>query len=515
MNLVRDIESDEGVRRQAKGTAMGKSVIIIGAGMGGLASGVYGQANGYRTEIFEQHALPGGQCASWKRKGYTFDGCIHHLFGCGSDSALYGLWEELGAMPRELAPTVECVSVASPEDKVFTDYWDTELLMHHLKDLAPADSRVIEQYVGAIPKFARTDFLGEAMLGSRLKLAAILPRMVPILKYFRPTMAQYAEKFSDPFLRRAFPLLEYSLTEAPLMIHLVKHAYGLKNWIAWPVGASRDFAKSIEERYKDLGGEVHYRQPVREILTENDTAVGIRLEDGTEHKADVVISNADGRKTIMGLLGGKYVDDTIRSYAAEPDDETPWAVHVFLGVNRDISAEPSSLVQLLEKPVTIAGHECGSLEMQTYGMDRTMAPEGKGVIKVELVSSWSYWKKLYGDRARYDEEKEKVAATVIDILDGTHWPGLKGQVEVVDVPTLMTWERYVGGTHGFMSMPKKEFNPMDMILGKLDARLPGLSGFYLVGTWATSAGALFSNALSGRKVIGMMCEQDGRKFATP
>jgi phytoene dehydrogenase-like protein len=217
----------------------------------------------------------------------------------------------------------------------------------------------------------------------------------------------------------------------------------------------------------------------------------------------------------MGLLGGKYVDDTIRSYAAEPDDETPWAVHVFLGVNRDISAEPSSLVQLLEKPVTIAGHECGSLEMQTYGMDRTMAPEGKGVIKVELVSSWSYWKKLYGDRARYDEEKEKVAATVIDILDGTHWPGLKGQVEVVDVPTLMTWERYVGGTHGFMSMPKKEFNPMDMILGKLDARLPGLSGFYMVGTWATSAGALFSNALSGRKVIGIMCEQDGRKFATP
>jgi phytoene dehydrogenase-like protein len=61
---------------------MAKSIIIIGAGMGGLAAGIYGQINGYETQIFEMHTKPGGQCASWKRKGYTFDACIHHFFGC-------------------------------------------------------------------------------------------------------------------------------------------------------------------------------------------------------------------------------------------------------------------------------------------------------------------------------------------------------------------------------------------------------------------------------------------------
>ena len=41
-----------------------KSIIIIGAGIAGLSAGCYGQMNGYRTQIFEMHNLPGGLCTS-------------------------------------------------------------------------------------------------------------------------------------------------------------------------------------------------------------------------------------------------------------------------------------------------------------------------------------------------------------------------------------------------------------------------------------------------------------------
>jgi phytoene dehydrogenase-like protein len=47
---------------------LGKSVIIIGAGMGGLSSGCYGQMNGYSTKIFEMHDKPGGLCTAWHRR---------------------------------------------------------------------------------------------------------------------------------------------------------------------------------------------------------------------------------------------------------------------------------------------------------------------------------------------------------------------------------------------------------------------------------------------------------------
>src|SRR5512134_3095026 len=116
-----------------------KSIIIIGAGMGGLASGIYGRMNGYETRIFEMHTKPGGQCASWQRKGYTFDACIHHFFGCGPSSRFYTLWKELGAMPREMVPLRECVSVQSPEGEMFHDFYDTDELEEHLNALSPGD----------------------------------------------------------------------------------------------------------------------------------------------------------------------------------------------------------------------------------------------------------------------------------------------------------------------------------------------------------------------------------------
>ena len=61
-----------------------RSVIIIGAGIAGLSAGCYLQMNGYRTQIFELHDKPGGLCASWKRMGYTIDGCIHWLLAAVS-----------------------------------------------------------------------------------------------------------------------------------------------------------------------------------------------------------------------------------------------------------------------------------------------------------------------------------------------------------------------------------------------------------------------------------------------
>ncbi|HWQ96197.1 MAG TPA: FAD-dependent oxidoreductase [Candidatus Methylomirabilis sp.] len=379
-------------------------------------------------------------------------------------------------------------------------------------ELSPADIGVIKDYVKAIRTSASKDIWGELMLGSAGGIVKILPAVVPLLPYFRLTMQQFAERFSNPFLKKAFPLLEYSIPIVPFFIHLAKHAYGFNRDIAWPVGGSSAFARPIEKRYKELGGEVNYRQKVEKILVENNKAVGVRLSDGSEHRADFVISDADGRKTIMQMLDGKYVDERIRAICAEPPDEMNWAVHVFLGINRDLSNEPSTLVMLLDRPVVIAGHENRSLEMQIYGFDKTMAPEGKGVIKVELISTYSYWKKIYSDRTVYDEEKQKVAETVISILEN-HFPGIKNQVEVIDVPTLMTWERYMGGTHGFANMPNKKSNIIASLLGRGEERnLPGLSNFYFVGAWATSTGALFSNANSGKKVIKAICSIDGKKF---
>lgn len=494
---------------------MAKSMVIIGAGMGGLAAGIYGQMNGYETQIFEMHIKPGGQCTSWKRKGYTFDPCIHHFFGCRPGSSVNQMWHELGALPRELVEIEACTAVAAPDGKTFVDYYDLEKLRETLLKLSPADSKMIGQYIGAIKAFDN-DKVDEAInSGSFWKMIPILPWMLSNGKWMKMDMRTYAGRFSDPFLRRAFAELVYSNPEGPLFFHFMRHVGGIHGDIRWPVGGADEFAKSIERRYVALGGKVHYRSQVEKILVENDKAVGIKLADGSVHGADIIISNADGRKTILNMLDGKYMNETVSGYCAPMTDETPFAVDVFLGVNRDLSGEPSSLVLLLDPPVTIANHKYESIEAQLYGFDRSMAPAGKGTIKVELTASYAYWKQLYdGDREKYKQEKQKVAEQVIEILE-SHFRGMKNQVEVIDVSTLMTWERYMGGTQGWFNLPNRKLDfsmREDISDKKFKTTLPGLSNFYFVGIWATAMGSLAHNATSGKTIIRRICQKDGKEF---
>jgi phytoene dehydrogenase-like protein len=497
---------------------MRESIIIIGAGMGGLSAGIYGQANGYETQIFEMHAKPGGQCASWKRKGYTFDACIHHFFGCRPGAKPHEVWQELGAFPRKFVPVEDCTAVAAPDGKIFVDYYDLEKLRGALLGLSSVDAKAIDEYIGSIKRLASDTMSRMIADGPSWRMLLHLPSALTLRRWLKTNMAAFAERFSDPFLRKAMSLLVYSMPDGPYFFHLVRHAGGLRGDIQWPAGGASEFTRSIEQRYLAVGGRVHYGARVEKILVENDRAVGIRLADGSEHRADVIISNADGRKTILEMLEGKYTNEVVRGYCAPNADETPFAVDVFLGVNRDLSGEPSSLILLLEKPVTMAGHTYESIEVQIYGFDPSMAPAGKGTIKVELPASYARWKQLYDtDKERYEEEKRGVAEKVVAILEG-HFPGIKDQVEVVDVTTLMTWERFMGGTQGWFNLPnrKMEFiskdDPRDR---KFTTTLPGLSNFYFVGVWASAMGSLFDNAKSGRTIIRRLCRKDGREFRAP
>jgi len=490
-----------------------KTIAIVGAGLGGLAAGIYGQLNGYETHIFEQHSLPGGQCTAYKRKGYTFDVCIHHLFGCGPASALYDLWEELGAVPRRFAPLEECVSVLSADGTLFRDYYDLERLESHMRELAPADGRMIRDYVSGIRATAKSDAMGRVMVGSRLDLLKAVPGLMRSWGWLGSTMAQYGKRFKDPFMHRAMPLLVYCNPEVPVILHLMRHAYGLNGTLQWPVGGALQFAQSIARRYESLGGSLHCRSRVTKILTEGGKANGIQLAGGARHTADIVISNADGRRTIRDMLEGRFEDDGVRRLCQPANDEMPLAVQVFLGVNRDLSHEPSSMIMLLGEPVTLAGHECREVEMQLYGFDPSMAPEGKGVIKVELPSRYSYWKRLGADRAAYDAAKQELVDRVIALLEQRYFTGLRQQVEVIDVATLLTWERFVGGTMGLGMYPSKKASiAAGMLSNAMTTTLPGLKDFYFAGTWATNAGALFMNAQSGKRVVQDICRRDGKRF---
>jgi phytoene dehydrogenase-like protein len=333
-------------------------------------------------------------------------------------------------------------------------------------------------------------------------------------------MASAAGRFTDPFLRRAFPYILYDEPGNPIAPHLNLLAQCETRRFGWPAGGSLQFALDIERRYRALGGEIQYRAQVDKVLTDDcgkqhtqkrDRAIGVRLADGSEQRADVVVSTTYGPGTVYDLLDGRYTDERIQAAYSSPVDEVDMGLQVSLGVARDLASEPPSIVLLLPQPVEIAGRTYERLSLELFGFDPGMAPLGKGVLKVMLKTSYVYWQELRQDPERYRAEKERVVAVVLDQLE-PHFPGLRGQVEVVDVATPVTTERYTGNGRTFqgsLGLPLA-----GLLAGRGIVRtLPGLGDFYMVGQWAGLPGLPWVAGM-GRRLIQHLCRLDRRPFVT-
>ena len=492
---------------------MTESILIIGAGIAGLSAGCYGQMNGYQTRVFEMHEKPGGLCTAWKRKGYTFDGCVHWLAGSGEGAEFNRTWQELGAVQgRQFINHDVFQRIEASDGRAFSMYTDIDRLERHMKALSPADSTVIEELCNGARRLTRGDAPSGPLTGIR-QIIGMVPAMATMLKYGRTTAQAFAARFKDPFLRQAFVAGLRDMPEVPALLMMMLIASMHDGDAGYPVGGSLPLAQAVERRYLDLGGEIHYRSRVDRILVEHDRAIGIRLIDGTEHRADIVISAADGHATIFGMLGGRYVSDKVQSYYQELPIFLS-CIQVSLGVARDLSDEPHTVVCQLDEPMDIGGKRVEHITFRHLCYDPSMAPPGKSVLIVDFfMCDHAYWKPLSKEPERYEAEKQDVAIKVIGQLE-RRLPGISEQIEVVDVSTPLTIERYTGNWQGSIQGWMITPNTIGLMLRGMAKTLPGLEGFYMAGQWVEPGGGLPSAATSGRNVIRAICKKDKKAFET-
>ena len=494
---------------------MQKSIIIIGAGIAGLCTGCYCQMNGYRTQIFEMHTIPGGLCTTWKRKGYKIDGCMHWLTGSSPGNPFHNLWEEVGAVQgRNFVYHEEFMRIEGNEGKVFIVHADLNRLEQHMKELAPEDKDVIEEFINAALDFSRLDMPVEKApeLLDQNDMAEMGPKMGPYLelmgKWGKLTLSDFAQRFKNPFLREAFPIIQ-NLPDMPMMALLGLLALLHTKSAGYPLGGSLKFALSIEQRYRNLGGAIHYKSPVAKILVKNDKAVGVQLADGTEHRSDIVISAADGHTTIFDMLEGKYTNEDIQGYYERLPIYPP-LIYIGLGVARSFDGLPPELSFPLDEQVIVAEQEWKRLSVCIYNYDPSLAPKGKTLLVVFKYSNYEYWKKLSEDPERYKAEKEEIADVAVAALD-RRFPGLAAQVEMRDVATPMTYERYTGNWKGAYEGWRISTETFGMLMSKT---LPGIANFHMAGQWVMPGGGLPTAVMSGRHVTQIICKQDEKQFVT-
>jgi phytoene dehydrogenase-like protein len=498
---------------------MDDTIIIIGAGIAGLAAGCYGQMNGYQTQIFELHDLPGGLCTAWERKNYIFDGCIHYLYGSAPGQPFYSLWEELGAIQGStIINHQEFMQVIDLKGQRVVAYSDPDRLEQHLLDISSKDKTLIYAITNALRQFA--DFDMSLVINQPRELMGIvdwirlgmkmLPYLPSTLRFGLADAQGLARQFKDPFLRRAFAQL-FGWPEIPMIAALVGLAYMNQGNAGFPAGGSLEFARRIEKRYLELGGQIHYKSQVQKILVENGRTVGVRLYDDREYRAKYVISAADGHGTIFDLLDEAFVSRK-EGKLYQPDRLTILS-HLLIayGVSRDLSLEPHWATYLLDDPITIGGRAHWEVVVKHYCFDPSLAPPGNSVVEVMLRTDYSYWQRIYGRRL-YDSEQNQVAEQVLDFLEKLY-PGISADVEVTDIATPLSYERYTGNWLGSTCgwLLTKQTMPR-MILG-MKKTLPGLENFFRAGQWVEPGGSLPSAAFSGRNAIRLICHQDRKIFS--
>jgi phytoene dehydrogenase-like protein len=502
------------------GTMQKKSILIIGGGIAGLSAGCYAQMNGYDSQVFELHTLPGGLCTAWSRKGYTFDGCIHWLMGTGEGKQVNSIWKELGALDgKEIVDHEAYIHVHSKDGRTLILYTNVDRLEKHMLELAPEDSKLIREMARAVRKLQNFQppmgKPAELMTGiDALKmLPAMLPAMPTLKKFGSMTLDEYAAKFKSSLIREALISMVMGLSGFPAIGILMMLSYMSDRNAGYPLGGSLPFAQNIEKRYQALGGKIRYKSRVEKILVEDDRAVGVRLKNGSEFRGDVVISAADGHATIFNMLDGKYITDEIQKYYETFPIFRP-LVMVSMGVDRDLSDVPHMAAYLLDKPITIAGEQRDVISIKHFCYDPSLAPKGKSIVQVMYDCDYSYWKPLEENSEHYEAEKKQAALTVMEQVE-KFIPGFIEKVEVVDVATPLTFERYTGNWQGSMEgwmLTTKTMN-MQMSGKSMSKTLSGLENFYMIGQWVEPGGGVPTAALSARNVMQLICHKDTKEFS--
>lgn len=500
---------------------MAKNVVIIGAGIAGLSAGCYARMNGYEAEIFEAHTQPGGLCTAWKRKGYTIDGCLHWLTGSTPANNFYQYWAELGAVQgRRMIDHEVFYRYTASDGKTLSLYCDADKLEAHMKELSPQDSETIELLCRLIRKFAKFQMpVGKAFeLYNILDVILMIIRMMPYGKDFtfcnNITIAEFSQRFKDPFLREIFSRVLLSGGDYPLFALVSTLSLLHVKAGGVPEGGSLEFAKAIEKRFLDLGGKISYKSKVVKILEKDGLAVGIKLEEGREVKGDYIISAADLRTTLYQMLDGKRVDP-MHEELFKTCKLAPSSVQVSFGINKDLSSETECLAEeyKLRTPLTIGNQEVDWLMVKNNCYDPTFAPKGKSVLECLIeVKDFQYWEKLYSNEEAYDKEKARISSVIASELEHKY-PGLQSAIEVTDVVTPMTYVRYTGnweGTYMTWIIPPEKAKRFQMV----KKTVPGLDNFWLSGMWVQPPGGVPTGVMTSRAIIQIICKRDKKRFQT-
>ena len=487
---------------------MSKHILIIGAGIAGMTAGIYASRSGFDVTIIEQHSIVGGMCTSWKRKGYLFEGAMHWMTGSSPKTEAYQLWADTGALGRDVPVLIHDPFRSIEWDgQIIHLYRDIEKTAAHLITLSPEDEKALRQLVKdvkAVTKMAMPifDVKGVKMKNPRRMGLGFMFKMLPAMptmgKYGKISCAEFVKAFKHPAIRRLFSFIPDDYAATAIVSTLATLDFGDGGY---PEGGSLPMVHRMAKTFTELGGKLKLNTHVKKVNVENGKATGVTLVDGTL-TADAVIITQETIAALDKLFDTQPGDAWLKTVY----DTTKPAVCTFVSIGVRAELPDVTIPEWkLETPITYAGQTIRELSFSSY---RCYAPEGGTALTTALMTdTYDFWKEAK-DEGRYEVEKQALGEQFINALC-QKYPQCKGKIEVVDIATPLTYERYTGAYRGsWMEVMKPGASAGLMYPGYCK----DISGLYFAGHRLMPPGGLPVALASGRAAAQLVCRQFDVEF---
>lgn len=424
---------------------MGYDAIIVGAGLGGLASGVALAAGGKRVLILEKMDFIGGRCSSRKVDGWTMDIGCHFLFGCEHGS--FGdAAARIGKEIEFIHPTNYRLKV---RDSMLVFDWESITVTRPGADTVNIKAvEAVRGMMGLVPRPVMSLTRGASIpLLPRLRwmAAPFLNRMdnIPVKRvldgYFKwPVVRDFCEFFQLAGFCTPSWLTSMGEGLRTMLGFIGYYKPGMKpsELMGYPVGGLQAIPDTFAEGILERGGEIRTGAGVKKVIIEGGKAAGVVLESGEIIKSNVVISNGGIKETVRDLVGeekfdGKY-SEKIRKLVPGVSGFTLRAQmdsrisDLELGFNIPVANVEDYFHELWDNHI-IGDYAPPVMLSSPSNMDPGVCPPGKQIILAVGASM-----------LHTNDDHGKIEKYAIESVDGLI-PGFKDHIEYCDLLTPKTY----------------------------------------------------------------------------
>jgi phytoene dehydrogenase-like protein len=505
--------------------------VVIGGGHNGLTAAAYLAQAGRRALVLERRDIVGGCCVTEE----IAPGCRASTTSYIASMLRPEIVRDLG-LARHGLRMVPCdpgLQVPFPDGEILPWWTDPRRTAAEIARLSPSDAGAflsLDRRLKRLARYLQPYFLEPppdvhsrglrrmralARLGRRLR-GITGPEVGDLVRLVGGSLSDLVDRhFESEHVRTLFAANNvYGMHGPPsrpgsavgLLFHLLSggehHVQGFAGHVIGGMGAIAD---ALAGAARSQGVEIRTNAPVAAVDVRDGRARGVVLEDGTEIEARTVLSNADPKRTFLGLVDKRELPEGFVADVAAIRMNGPCAkVNLVLAEEPRVTAMPEdanaarrALFTLL--PSSGFADRCYDTAMAgriperlwvdcvvASNVDPTLAPSGRHVM-----TCFAQYVPYRLGEGTWDQRREELGDRVVDII-AEFAPNVPGCVVARQVLTPLDLERTYGLTegnifHGDLSLDQLFF--MRPVPGWAGYRSP-VRGLYLCGAGAHPGGGV-------------------------